>query len=220
MRTATTTSLEIELNTSTTPSGNQISSTGSTPNSYLYSGARYYNPNIGRFISEDPLGFEAGTPDLYEYTYDDPVNTIDPSGDCPWCIVAGVGAGFGAATEGFKGYECGDRGRKLLGDIGRGAAAGGIGALAGLGTGFASGNPFLGGAAGSGAYDVVNTTLEGKWGNFGFQQGLDMVGDIELGAATGGFAEMGWSRRPRWLEFQPIQESADFRTEGDAGVLA
>lgn len=196
-----------------------------------YFGARYYNPNIGRFISEDPLGFEAGTPDLYEYTYDDPVNTIDPSGDCPWCIVAGVGAGFGAATEGFKGYECGDRGRKLLGDIGRGAAAGGIGALAGLGTGFASGNPFLGGAAGSGAYDVVNTTLEGKWGNFGFQQGLDMVGDIELGAATGGFAEMvgprvrgGWNfnpfRSPRTFGPKAMQEYSRDAISGAMGTGA
>ncbi|SRR6266568_6259082 len=41
--------------------------------------ARYYNPAIGRFLSEDPLGFLAG-PNFYAYAADDPIDLVDPSG--------------------------------------------------------------------------------------------------------------------------------------------
>ncbi|MCB2186250.1 MAG: hypothetical protein KQJ78_07520 [Deltaproteobacteria bacterium] len=42
-------------------------------------GARFYDPQSGRFLSEDPLGPEAGT-NLYQYAGSDPVNSMDPSG--------------------------------------------------------------------------------------------------------------------------------------------
>ena len=76
--------------------GNAISSTGSTVNNYLYAGeqfdpvlkeyylrARYYDPNIGRFISTDP--FEGLLTDplsltKYPYVHGNPVNQTDPSG--------------------------------------------------------------------------------------------------------------------------------------------
>ena len=50
-----------------------------------YYRARYYNPKIGRFISEDPIGFKAG-PNLYSYASNQPTNRIDPTGtwDSPW----------------------------------------------------------------------------------------------------------------------------------------
>ncbi|MFN0057821.1 MAG: RHS repeat-associated core domain-containing protein, partial [Planctomycetota bacterium] len=41
--------------------------------------ARYYVPNTGRFLSEDPLGLAAGE-NFYVYTHNDPVNRIDPTG--------------------------------------------------------------------------------------------------------------------------------------------
>jgi len=41
-------------------------------------GARYYDPNVGRFINPDPIGF-AGGMNLYAYC-GDPVNAVDPSG--------------------------------------------------------------------------------------------------------------------------------------------
>ena len=47
--------------------------------SLYYYRARYYSPEIGRFISQDPSGLAAGL-NLYEYAGDDPVNFDDPLG--------------------------------------------------------------------------------------------------------------------------------------------
>ncbi|MFN0316315.1 MAG: RHS repeat-associated core domain-containing protein, partial [Burkholderiales bacterium] len=44
-----------------------------------YYRARYYDPSIGRFISEDPLGFEAGV-NFYAYVGNNPLNANDPTG--------------------------------------------------------------------------------------------------------------------------------------------
>jgi hypothetical protein len=39
-----------------------------------------YEPRIGRWISEDPIGFEAGDANLYRYAGNSPQNYIDPTG--------------------------------------------------------------------------------------------------------------------------------------------
>jgi RHS repeat-associated protein len=45
-----------------------------------YYRARFYDPRLGRFISEDPTGFSAGDDNLYRYVGNDPLNRMDPSG--------------------------------------------------------------------------------------------------------------------------------------------
>jgi RHS repeat-associated protein len=45
-----------------------------------YYRARYYDPTSGRFISEDPLGFEAGDDNLLRYVFNTPNGLIDSSG--------------------------------------------------------------------------------------------------------------------------------------------
>ncbi len=45
-----------------------------------YYRARYYNPMLQRFISEDPLGFAGNGPNMYVYAGDSPVNFTDPTG--------------------------------------------------------------------------------------------------------------------------------------------
>jgi RHS repeat-associated protein len=72
--------------------GGILSQTGSSNNAQKYTGreidsetgfyyyrARYYDPIIGRFISEDPKGFGAGV-NFYVYCLNNPVNCNDPSG--------------------------------------------------------------------------------------------------------------------------------------------
>jgi RHS repeat-associated protein len=45
-----------------------------------YNLARYYNPQTGRWMSQDPMGFAAGDSDLYRYVGNAPTNATDPFG--------------------------------------------------------------------------------------------------------------------------------------------
>ena len=58
-----------------------------------YFHARYYNPALHRFISEDPLGFGGGDVNLHAYALNSPSNFRDPSGkSVPLaCAVGGAG---------------------------------------------------------------------------------------------------------------------------------
>ncbi len=53
---------------------------------YFYR-ARYYSPQLGRFISPDPIGYLGGS-NVYAYTSDEPTDFIDPTGTDkkPLCI--------------------------------------------------------------------------------------------------------------------------------------
>ena len=46
---------------------------------YYYNRARYYDPQTGRFLSQDPAGFAAGQ-DPYLYVLNNPLTATDPSG--------------------------------------------------------------------------------------------------------------------------------------------
>jgi RHS repeat-associated protein len=48
--------------------------------SFYYYRARYYDPQSGRFVSEDPLRFFAGEVEFYSYVEGNPVNLTDPLG--------------------------------------------------------------------------------------------------------------------------------------------
>jgi RHS repeat-associated protein len=77
------------------PFGNTSVSGNSNSNGFQYTGrenegnglyfyrARYYSPLLGRFLSEDPLGFGGGDLNLYAYVFDNPINLIDSSGMTP-----------------------------------------------------------------------------------------------------------------------------------------
>jgi RHS repeat-associated protein len=47
--------------------------------SLYYYRARYYDPNIGRFLNEDPSDFDGGI-NFYTYVGNDPANWLDPFG--------------------------------------------------------------------------------------------------------------------------------------------
>jgi len=68
-----------------------------------YMQARYYDPVIGRFLSNDPVGFSVDAPQMfnrYSYVANDPINANDPTGEFLNIIVGGVaGALIGGAIE-------------------------------------------------------------------------------------------------------------------------
>ena len=49
-----------------------------------FSRARFYDPKLGRFISEDPIGFGGGDINLYGYVWNSPGSFTDPTGLDGW----------------------------------------------------------------------------------------------------------------------------------------
>jgi RHS repeat-associated protein len=112
--------------------------------------ARYYDPGIGRFISVDPMGFEAGDTNLYRYVFNSPTQWVDPSGEIVplllgvlYATLAGAAVGavvgatygvtFGAAYGLADHFEHGGGWDNInWGNIGEKAAIGGVhGAIGG-----------------------------------------------------------------------------------------
>jgi RHS repeat-associated protein len=67
--------------------------------------ARWYDPKMGRFISTDSAGFVT-TLNLYEYTANNPVNAVDPSGhELITLTIIAAGIILGAAYGGASAYD-------------------------------------------------------------------------------------------------------------------
>ena len=52
---------------------------GTAPITLLHVGARWYQPEIGRFVQRDPIGIWGG-PNVYVYVGNNPLGNVDPSG--------------------------------------------------------------------------------------------------------------------------------------------
>jgi RHS repeat-associated protein len=89
--------------------GNLTASTGTLTNPFRYTGreydsetgllyyrARYYDPNGGRLISVDPIGFEGGI-NFYPYALNSPVNFRDPMGQSAGAIAIPAAEWVGGA---------------------------------------------------------------------------------------------------------------------------
>ncbi len=121
-----------------------------TETGLFYVGARYYDPEIGRWLSPEP-NVDAGEFDegagllaynVYAYCANNPVNFYDPSGEAILtCILVGAGIGllagglFGAYRASKNGYTPRDGWRYWKYVVGYGVVGGTAGALIGWGAG-------------------------------------------------------------------------------------
>ena len=135
--------------------GESRAATGSTNNGLKYTGreldndsglyqyrARYYDPAVGRFISEDPKGFGAGV-NFFAYVDNNPINANDPSGELANFAIGAIYGGIsGIVGGGVSGYAASG---KLI-DAAKGA---GLGLFAGAAIG--SLTPWLSYEAGAAA---------------------------------------------------------------------
>lgn len=48
-----------------------------------------YDPTVGRWMAQDPIGFDAEDADLYRYVGNSPTNATDPSGLFDYKVVSG-----------------------------------------------------------------------------------------------------------------------------------
>jgi RHS repeat-associated protein len=51
-----------------------------------YNRARWYDPNTGRWLTQDPMGFDAGDSNLYRYACNGPVGADDPTGTYTYAV--------------------------------------------------------------------------------------------------------------------------------------
>jgi RHS repeat-associated protein len=66
---------------SSSSNGSQFTGRETDGTGLLYYRARYVDATLQRFISEDPLGFGAGDPNLHAYVFNDPTGLVDPTGE-------------------------------------------------------------------------------------------------------------------------------------------
>jgi RHS repeat-associated protein len=66
-----------------------------------YYRSRYFDPSVGKFISEDRIGFAGGDLNLSRYVWNSPILRTDPSGKAGEILTFSSGANFIEAKVGF-----------------------------------------------------------------------------------------------------------------------
>ena len=192
------------------PYGSKRYSSGTMPTDYGFTGqhedattgldyfhARYYDSVAGQFTSADTIlpggGYHILGLSRYAYVEGNPIARTDPSGHCPWCIGAIVGAVVGAGIS-YGSQVVGNlqRGQSLgsalthvdVAEIGKAALVGAIiGGTGGAASAFLGGGVLAGAvswAAASGVGQVADNVLHGRQ----WHQGV--LSTVAWGAIPGG----------------------------------
>jgi RHS repeat-associated protein len=166
-----------------------------------YSVARYYDADLGRFLSLDPARRPGGSCNYYLYCDGDPVNRIDPTGEISLTLATvltavAVGAVVGAAIgAGVELYKQRNQEHTDWGEVGKAAALGGLlGAVGGL-VGVVAEAALVGavglvaagaaaGALGAAAEYCVQAAITDQW-SWG-QFGTSVAAGAAIGAVTAG----------------------------------
>jgi RHS repeat-associated protein len=174
----------------------------------VYLRNRWYHPGQGGFITRDTYLGTLGRPSsLHSYLYGaaDPVNSTDPTGQCPWCITGAIGAAAGGllayggqVVQNWDQYGVAAFYTNIdMGEVAGGAVAGGIaGATFGVGTAVIGGLGLTGGAAVATGIAVA---------------GVGGVAAGQAARATANWVDRGdWTRGSRL--FDPGDMAGDFAT--------
>ncbi len=149
-----------------------------------YNLSRYYDPELGRYLSLDPLFFEGGSDNFYVYCNGDPINHIDPRGEfifVPILIGAVLGAAIAGGIEAWRQHRTGEGmdGFKIAKAALLGAVIGAVGGGAGAAVEAAM-------AVGTAGTAMASSTLAGM-GTAGFLSGTagSIAEQCAQAAATG-----------------------------------
>jgi RHS repeat-associated protein len=172
--------------------GKELDSTGL----YFYS-ARYYDPEIGRFVTPDTIvqaPYDPQSLNRYAYCRNNPLNYVDPSGHF-WFIPAIIAIGKAIAVGAAIGSAIGG----VIGGIG--AAISGTSFWAGFGSGLLSGA--ISGAAGGAAWGVGAVGVGGIFGAkamsfWGTKLALGAFSGASSGMAGAGFSGASISQGAMW----------------------
>jgi RHS repeat-associated protein len=161
-----------------------------------YYRARYYDPQVGRFISVDPMGFGAGDTNLYRYVGNNSTNAIDPSGlswelpaswnDNLYAVdkyIAGVAdlASFGATTS-IRNSLYGDKvAGQHEGDLFTAGQWTGVALMTAVGLGSLRGAGFANSVLGNAAKVGLNGAKFGA----GAGAGMSLLEDLDHGGLNG-----------------------------------
>jgi RHS repeat-associated protein len=188
-----------------------------------YSVARYYDSELGRFLSMDPARAQGGMLNFYLYCDGDPLNRVDPTGEISLtlgAVLLGIGIGMaagaaiGAGIELYRQrnedhFDWGQIGLSaLIGGLlgGIGGAVGVVGEAALLGVLGVIGAGAAAGALGAAAEYCVEAIGKGEWSweDFGTSVGVG----AGIGAITAGIGGIIASRAARRAAKEAEQAAA------------
>jgi RHS repeat-associated protein len=135
-----------------------------------YNRARSYDSNLGRFVSEDPIGFNGGDVNLYGYVRNRPIVLRDPSGHFPIMLPLMTLTNRKLACE-IDGYN-----PWFTGEFGGGVQFGPLGGSAAI---VIAANPLTGEVAG------FTKLMSGNGGSTGVLATADAQFGVTLGSSSG-----------------------------------